>query len=518
MRIVRLISLAALLAAIAPAAAGAATFNVTRFDDPYPGPCHPGDCTLREAVLASNGNPGPDTIIAPAGDYILRLTGLDLPISDTVTIQGAGGQAVVDANGLQTGTRAFEVLNGGNATFEQVSAHSGNPAPDADTIARGGVIRVDSGGSLSITNGAVLQGKAPGSSAQGGGIYTAGQLALTDVTIADNQSGSGGGLYVDSGGNANVLDSVISSNDASSGGAVAGTGAAQFAGSLLRDNSAGFGGAVETNSCGSFRFTYTTISGNYAAQEGGAIYVEDANVFLSNATVSSNQSSADAGGLAVFHATGCSPRVFATNTILAANSDYKGYPDCHDLSAAGGLVASGGHNVIGDPSNCGFSTSLGDQFGSSGSPLDPKLAPLANNGGPTQTMALLPDSPAVEKGDRASCGSADQRGVLIGHDGDAGCDIGAYELQYAPSNAVAPTIVGGRARGSRLTCSAGVWAGARPMRFAYQWLRNGKPIAGSTPSHKITAADRRHRLACRVTATNVVGDAAAMSASVAIGR
>lgn len=520
MRIVRHLSIAATLAgllwAIVPAAS-AATFTVTRFDDPYPGPCRPASCTLREAVLASNSSPGPDTILAPAGDYTLILTGLDLPISDTLTIRGVGGQAVVDANGLQTGTRAFEIGPGVNATFEHVSARSGNPPADADGIVRGGAVRVDSGASLTMTDGIVRTSNAAGSSSQGGGIYTDGQLMLNGVTVEDNQSGSGGGIYVAAGGFAKADNSTLQNNSATSGGGIAGTGGALFTRSLLTGNSGAFGGAVETNSCGSFKFIYTTISGNYASQRGGAIYAEDAGIFLNNATVSSNDTNGAGGGVAVFYSpNGCATHVFLDSTILAGNADTMGSPDCRDLSAAGNLVSSIGHNVVGDQSGCAITPAPGDQIGSSGSPVDPKLMPLAPNGGPTETMALQPDSPAVEKGDRGSCEQTDQRGIAIGQDGDAGCDVGAYELEYAPSSSVAPSVSGKRSVGSILRCSTGVWAGARPMTFAYRWLRNGTQLTGTAQQHRIVSADRRRRLACIVTATNSVGTARAQSGSVAI--
>lgn len=521
MRIVKHLSTAAALAgalwAIVPGAS-AATFTVTRFDDPYPGPCRPASCTLREAVLASNSSPGPDTIRAPAGDYTLILTGLELPITDALTIRGVGGQAVVDANGLQTGTRAFEIGSRVNATFQHVSARSGSPPADADGIARGGAIRVDSGASLTMTDGVVRTSKLPGNS-QGGGIYTAGQLVLNGVTVEDNQSISGGGIYVSDTGSAAVADSTLQNNSASGGGGIAGTGGALFTRSLLSGNSAGFGGAAQTSSCGTFKFIYTTISGNYASQRGGAIYAEDAGIFLNNATVSSNSSNGAGGGVAVFYSpNGCATHVFLTSTILAGNGDTMGSPDCLDLSASRNLVSSIGHNIIGDQSGCAITPATGDQIGSSGSAIDPKLAPLAPNGGPTETMALQPDSPALEKGDRRSCGPTDQRGIAIGQDGDAGCDVGAYELQYAPSSSVAPRIDGKHSVGSILHCSTGVWAGARPMTFSYRWLRNGTQLTGAAQQHRIVAADRRQRLACVVTATNSVGTARAQSGSVAIRR
>lgn len=87
------------------------------------------------------------------------------------------------------------------------------------------------------------------------------------------------------------------------------------------------------------------------------------------------------------------------------------------------LVNDGGHNLD-DGSTCGFSTANGSLNNT-----DPLLGPagLANNGGPTQTIALLAGNPAIDAGDISKCPPTDQRGVLRRFPGDLICDIGAYE-------------------------------------------------------------------------------------------
>ena len=92
------------------AAQAATTFKVTRFDDPAPGACTASNCSLREAILAANSNPGTDTIQVPAGLYTLTIPG-ELPITDGVVIEktGSGTAATVNANGTITGARAFKV-------------------------------------------------------------------------------------------------------------------------------------------------------------------------------------------------------------------------------------------------------------------------------------------------------------------------------------------------------------------------------------------------------------------------
>jgi hypothetical protein len=117
------------------------------------------------------------------------------------------------------------------------------------------------------------------------------------------------------------------------------------------------------------------------------------------------------------------------NTIIAGN--------LNDLDNAGsdlaGAFASGGHNLIGDGTGAtGFTDGAnGDQVGTAASPIDARLGPLANNGGPTMTHALRSGSPAIDRGDNAVAPAADQRGVGRPRDGDGNgsrvVDIGAFE-------------------------------------------------------------------------------------------
>jgi len=125
--------------------------------------------------------------------------------------------------------------------------------------------------------------------------------------------------------------------------------------------------------------------------------------------------------------------VYFRNTILSGNHHRQLLnlidDDCH------GTLQSGDYNLVGTLSNCSLQNQPGhDQIG-----LDPLLGELADNGGPTQTYALLEGSPAIDGGDPEGCLgiedaplTSDQRGVARPLDGDgdstAYCDIGAYEL------------------------------------------------------------------------------------------
>jgi CSLREA domain-containing protein len=158
-------------------------------------------------------------------------------------------------------------------------------------------------------------------------------------------------------------------------------------------------------------------------------------VTLLNDTITDN--SAHTGG-GVWLITGGASNV--RNTIVAGNLvGYGGVgPD------VSGAFTSRGHNLVGDRSgSTGFVNGAnGDQVGTAASPIDPRLAPLAINGGPTQTHALLAGSPAIDRGDNANAPATDQRGVARPGDGDGDgskvVDIGAFEGRVAAPPPVSP--------------------------------------------------------------------------------
>lgn len=133
-------------------------------------------------------------------------------------------------------------------------------------------------------------------------------------------------------------------------------------------------------------------------------------------------------------------------------------------------------------------------------------------------MALLSGSPAIGQGDPSRCGTTDQRGFVIAHDGDhVACDIGAYEVFLPPRLKSAPKISGKHRVGKTLKCGTGRWAGATPLHFSYRWRRDGKAIKGATHArYSVKRRDLHHHLSCLVTASNVAGKASAHSAGVKI--
>jgi hypothetical protein len=155
------------------------------------------------------------------------------------------------------------------------------------------------------------------------------------------------------------------------------------------------GGGID-NRGGTLTVIASTFSGNSAKFGGGGVY-NDSRSSLSTLTI--------------------------RNTLLAGNTAQIGDPDVDVV----GAVESLGHNLIGDGSG-GSGYAATDLVGTSANPIDPKLGPLQDNGGPTQTMALLPGSPAISAGGLTDS-EWDQRGPGFARSVNGMTDIGAYEVQ-----------------------------------------------------------------------------------------
>jgi hypothetical protein len=97
-----------------------------------------------------------------------------------------------------------------------------------------------------------------------------------------------------------------------------------------------------------------------------------------------------------------------------------------------------------------------------------------------------------------------------------GAQEGVASFSVAPANTAAPVLSGTPAVGQLLSCSPGTWTGSPPV-YAYQWLRDGSPIAAATSAgYTIASADQGHQFSCQVSAGNLAGSAQATSSSVAI--
>ena len=418
-------------ASFGPSTTGAAGFTVDSTTDasdasPGNGVCATagGACTLRAAIQEANALPGVDLISVPAGTY--NLSAGQLSISTGLTLNGAGAAVTaVDGAGLSavfaiSGTvemsgltirngfasddyYAAGIHNGGTLTLNSVTV-SGNSA-SGDYSAGG--IRNPSGRTLTLNNSTVSGNTATGEYSTGGiETFQSAKLTLNNSTVSGNSAPNNygtGGIQSFQSATVTLNNSTVSGNSASGIQATGGIQTYQSAvltlnNSTLSDNSASGGNAV-----------------------GGIQIYQSATLTLDNSTVSGNAGTST-GGLANFQFASATLK----NTIMANN----GASDCS------GTITSLGHNLDSDGS-CGL-TGPGDI--SSASPL---LGPLAGNGGPTLTHALLSGSPAIDAGS-SDCPppATDQRGAARPVDGDgnsvATCDIGAFEWCTACPLATTP--------------------------------------------------------------------------------
>lgn len=238
-----------------------------------------------------------------------------------------------------------------------------------------------------------------GSVSWGGGLYlewdtTIAHSRVTGCSATSSNNEQGGGVYLASPGTNIVTTSTFDANV--NGGLVA--------------------------AAGTVTITNCTFSGNTGAA-GSGIACTGAIATVTYTTISANaSSSAYAGGV-----TNSGGTITLVGCIVAANTSASGGPDIQ------GNVANGGNNLIGvqDTAMNFVNNANGCKVGSAGTPLNPQLGPLTNNGGKTPTHALLAGSPAINAGGTAGVPATDQRDAPR-NQGIA--DMGSYEFGATPPN------------------------------------------------------------------------------------
>jgi uncharacterized repeat protein (TIGR03803 family) len=296
-----------------------------------------------------------------------------------------------------------------------------------------------------------------GGAASGGAIYNSGSLLLQSSTVAENTTRGGAGGMGGTGGSSYYP--MYSGNEGDSGGtgggggaaagAIFNSGAANLLNTTVALNHAG-GGSGGTGGVGgptTVRLQDWAGGGGGAGGSGGSglggICDTSGNLQMTNCTVASNLGVPGAGGSGGTGGLGTAPNfpLGPAGSVGASGTAVGGVKTVAcDLANTllannqplnwSGTVMDAGHNLSSDAS-CAFSG------GGSMNNTDPRLGPLADNGGPTLTMALLPGSPAIDSGSVAGGPATDQRGVARPQGPAA--DIGAFEYQYIPLFARATT-------------------------------------------------------------------------------
>lgn len=317
----------------------------------------------------------------------------------------SGGGAIYNANRSVTSVIA--------STFSGNSAYLG-----------GGILSANVG-PLTVTA-STFRGNT--ADASGGGIANDGPLTVTASTFDDNAARGnftgmgGGGIYIENygAGPATITASTFRGNTAAGHGG--GIYCYNYWGNTLTVMSSTFsgnsaalsgGGIYNVGNSPAVTVLDSTFSGN-AAESGGGIW-NAGPLTLTAVTLSGNSARGSGGGIV----TGSPGTLAVRNTIAAGNHAGASGPD---LS---GTVNSLGHNLVGDSRGASGFTDT-DLLN-----VDPRLGPLQDNGGPTQTMALLPGSPAIGAGGVAGAAATDQRGPGYARVVQGRLDIGAFEVQAA---------------------------------------------------------------------------------------
>jgi predicted outer membrane repeat protein len=385
-----LLILVGLVLALAPLPqARAADQEVTNTNDSGTG-------SLRQAI----------TDVSPGGTITFNLSSYP----DTIYLSS---QLLIDKNLTITGPGADQLTISGNKASR--------------------VFYLNFDKSLTLEGLTVADGSAPAGT-DGGAIYNdAGTVTVKECTFSGN-SARGGGAIHNQPGALTVTDSTFSGNSATNGGAIYNLeGWVRITSSTFSGNRATNGGGIRNygDNTGSVSVINSTFSGNSATGSGGAIHNQTSSLYISHSTVAGN-SAGSGGGIC--------------NDSMWMHADLQATIVANSLS---GNDCAGPHadQPVDDK---------GDNLDSDGTckvgtTADPLLGPLQNNGGPTETHALLPGSPAI---DTATCQdlsgnplTVDQRGVTRPQDGDGdhvpACDMGAFELAPGTIIIEKETVPGG---------------------------------------------------------------------------
>jgi hypothetical protein len=424
----------------------ATTITVTNTNDGGPG-------SLRQALIDANRG---DTITFAVTGTI-GLTSAELVIDKNITVSGPGPDMLAVSRTSNTQFRIFHVTASRTVSIEGLTISSGDAQFDygggilndqatltltncsvVDNIAYsgGGGIYNNDGGSLTILNSTISGNRAGGGKNPYGGGVAGGSLTIINSTISGNSAvggfpltfGDGGGIS----GGGTITNSTITSNYAGlGGGGISGGGT--ISNCTISNNGAGGG----TNNFpgtgggiwGGGTITNCTISGNAVfgsvfkgAGLGGGIYAVGT-VTISNSTFSDNYiiSYGNGGG------------IYNRATLEIGNTIVNRTGMGENIFNNGGTITSAGYNLSNDDGG-GYLNGPGDLINT-----DPLLGPLQDNGGATQTYALLPGSPAIDAGDPSFAPPPwfDQRGPDFYRLRNDRIDIGSFEVQEG--SAVTPT-------------------------------------------------------------------------------
>jgi hypothetical protein len=419
------------------------------------------------------------------------------PGASLLTVDASGNDSTPNVN-EGNGSRVFNI-DDGTATLKTVSINKLS-LTGGDANGAGGAILARE--NLTLVD-CVITGNATSTAAQlgGGGIYSAalsgpatsltllnctltgnaatqdeggairkrrGSLTMENCTVSGNTSYShGGGMSVADGGvQVQIRSCSFSGNRATNfygGGIFFYSAVATLTSSTISGNTALTGGGLYSTTSSNVTMTGCTVSGNAAVYDGGGAYVISSQLTITNSTLSTNRAVGFGGGAIAVSGGSLN---FKHSTVVAnrSNTDNAGGEQGGGiiLSATGSAtldhtIVAGNlrgtatrsdaigqmtlrFSIIGDGTGLTRTDQGGNLIGSATFPVDARLSPLADNGGPTLTHALLPDSFALNAGDpglvsgQGATPMFDQRGKPLARVFGDRIDIGAVESQPSPAD------------------------------------------------------------------------------------
>jgi hypothetical protein len=304
-------------------------------------------------------------------------------------------------------------IGGGLAAYYSITANystvSGNVASQTSTTP-GSPAAAYGGGLVARDNISTLfstvsgnQAIAVAANAYGGGaVGAAGFTAIKYSTFSDNSavvSAAGGGMYYGfaggllvTSGSARISHSTFEANHADAG--------------------AGLAFAIRTTPTGSVTINESTVSGNMAGIEAGAVFC-GASLTLSNSTIAFNQAGSYGGGCVI----AAGDTLDLESSIIADNTPSGSHYQA-DLGIGSTTTIAGSNNLV----KITDAAVPADTIRS-----DPLLGPLQDNGGATHTHAPMSGSPVIDTGNNAAGSETDQRGPSFVRVAGAAADIGAFE-------------------------------------------------------------------------------------------
>jgi alpha-tubulin suppressor-like RCC1 family protein len=423
------------------------TLTPSAYGTPTPTPTH--TSTPVPIVVVNTNDSGPGSLrqavadVAAGGKILFdpSLAGQTITLASTIeitkamTIDGSGLTPRVEISGNNV-VRIFRIITGGQVTLTSLILRNGKMT---------GTEVDDGGGALYLLDGS--------------------RVTIQDSLLRNNSAYSGGAVAARSGTQVTILNSEFADNTSQDmGGAILAYEATlTVSNSRFSGNVSGIGGgAVFLDTGGTYVFEDSTFTGNHATAGGGIYVIQGLSLSLIVRRNLFSGNSADNSGGALLYAEGrASPPILVENNTFQNNSAQQGgaiqafgravirnntFSGNSALLEGASLFFDTGSNELynnimtgagsgGECAGVGYVTTGNNNLVSDGSPAcrpsitgDPQLEPLADNGGPTFTMALGTGSTASEAGDDANCPATDARGVLRPQ--GMHCDLGAVEMLW----------------------------------------------------------------------------------------